>query len=265
MASIGGPAMGELADEVTLLLLSADEWRTLGYLHGDQSKGAVCAAFLAEAWVSGGSPPTLEDLRREMPKQSNQAPRRALDPLVASGRVERERPQSRIGRVFSTGQAKNWRVVDRAGRQAIFDRVAASLGGTKPPPLRDATLAVILFASGQWERTGLDGPEPRPRVIEGPRPQPWGPLGACAQQLAAGTVIPEGVTQPDVLPLIAVHCRSGILSLACSRRGRRQHVPTGPRPLLRDVRRRGTSRLAWHRAGTARSAARPAGTSGATR
>ncbi len=132
--------MAELAEELTLLLLSADEWRTLGYLHRDASRGAICVAFLAEPWVNGGPPPTLEELRRELPKQSSAAPQRALDPLVASGRVERERSQSRLGRIFSAGQAKNWRVVDRAGRQAVFDRVAASLGGTKPPPLRDAAL-----------------------------------------------------------------------------------------------------------------------------
>jgi len=195
--------MAELAEELTLLLLSADEWRTLGYLHQDPSRGAICVAFLSEPWVNGGPPPTLEELRRELPKQSSTAPQRALEPLVASGRVERERSQSRLGRVFSAGQAKNWRVVDRAGRQAIFDRVAASLGGTTPPPLRDATLGVILFASGMWDLTGLDGPEPRPRVIIGSAPQPWGPLGACAQQLAAGTVLPDGVTDRAVLPLIA--------------------------------------------------------------
>lgn len=102
-------------------------------------------------------------------------------------------------------------MVDQAGRQAVFDRVAASLGGTTPPPLRDATLAVILFASGKWERTGLDGPEPRPRVIAGSAPLPWGPRGACAQQLAAGTVIPDGVTQPDVLPRIARALQAGNL------------------------------------------------------
>ena len=195
--------MAELAEELTLLLLSADESRTLGYLHQDPARGAIGAAFLAEPWVNGGSPPTLEDLRRDLPKQSSGAPQRALDPLLASGRVERQRSASRLGRVFAAGQAKNWRVVDRPGRQAIFDRVAASLGGTTPPPLRDATLAVILFASSTWDRSGLDGPEPRPRVIVGSAPQPWGPLGACAQQLAAGTVLPDGVTDRGALPLIA--------------------------------------------------------------
>lgn len=84
--------MGELADEVTLLLLSTQEWRPLGYLHGDPCRGAVCMAFLTEDWVGGGPPPTVDSLRRDMPKQSSTASRRALDPLVASGRVELERP-----------------------------------------------------------------------------------------------------------------------------------------------------------------------------
>jgi hypothetical protein len=203
--------VGELADEVTLLLLSADDFRPLGYLHGDRCRGAVCMAFLTEGWVSGGPPPTVESLRHDMPKQSSSAATRALDPLAAAGRIEQQQPDGRVARIFSKGQAKYWRVLDQAGRQAIFDRVAGSLGGTTPPSLRDATLAVILFASGEWERTGLDGPEPRPRVITGSAPQPWGPRGACAQQLAAGLVIPDGVTQPDVLPLVARALQAGNL------------------------------------------------------
>jgi len=195
--------MGELAEDVTLLLLSTEEWRPLGYLHGDACRGAVGMAFLTEEWVSGGPPPTVDSLRRDMPKESSTASPRALDALLGSGRVELQKPQGRLARIFSTGQAKYWRVVDQAGRQAIFDRITASLDGTPPPPLRDATIAVILFASGKWERTGLDGPEPRPRVVAGPGLQPWGPRGACAQQLATGTAVPLGVTQPDVLPLIA--------------------------------------------------------------
>ena len=194
--------MAELAEELTLLLLSPDEWRDLGYQHGDPARNVLAAAFLAEDWVSGGPPPTVEVLRREMPKQSPGAPKRALEPLVASGRVERH-GRSGLARAFAIGQAGQWRVVDRAGRQAILDRVAASLGGTTPPPLRDATVAALLFASRLWDRTGFDGPQPMPYVVLGPAPEPWGPTGARAQELAAGTVVPAGATQRDVLPLLA--------------------------------------------------------------
>jgi len=194
--------VAELAEELTLLLLSPDEWRDLGYQHGNPARNVLAAAFLAEDWVNGGSPPTVEVLRQQMPKQSPGAPKRALAPLVASGRVER-REGSRLARALAVGQAGKWRVVDRAGRQAIVDRVAASLGGTTPPPLRDATVAALLFGSRLWDRTGFDGPQPMPYVVLGPDPQPWGPTGARAQALAAGTVVPAGVTQPDVLPLLA--------------------------------------------------------------
>jgi hypothetical protein len=204
VALLEGRAVGDLAEEATLLLLSADEWRDLGYRHGASSRNALCAAFLTEEWVRGGPAPTVEDFRHQMPKQSSTAPRRALEPLVASGRVELQKSESRLGRIFAAGQPKQWRVVDRAGRQTVFDRLAASLGATTPPSRRDATLAVILFAGQDlWERTGLDGPEPRPRILVGSATQPWGPLGAAAQELVAGTVIPDGVTEPGVLPMIA--------------------------------------------------------------
>ncbi|HEV2993923.1 MAG TPA: hypothetical protein VG012_05875 [Acidimicrobiia bacterium] len=195
--------MAALAEDLTLLLLSADDTRDLGYQHGDPTRNAVGLAFLVEPWVDGGPPPTADTIRRELPRTSSAACERALDPLVGAGRVEQQRASSRLGRVFQKGQAKRWRVVDRAGRQAVFERVAASLGGTTPPSRPDATLAVLLWASGTWDRSGLDGPLPMPYVSVGADPQPWGPLGAGARALASGTAVPAGETDPGVLPLLA--------------------------------------------------------------
>lgn len=59
--------------------------------------------------------------------------------------------------------------------------------------------------------TGLDGPEPRPRMYVGSEPPAWGPLMQRAQQLAAGEMVPAGVTQPEVLPMIARVVRSQIM------------------------------------------------------
>jgi hypothetical protein len=195
--------VADLAEELTLLLLSPDDWRDLGYRHVDPTRSAVGLAFLVEAWIDGGPPPGAETLRGELPTTSSSACERALDPLVAAGRVEQQRASSRLGRVFQSGQPKYWRVLDRAGRQAVVDRVAASLGATTPPPRADATLAVLLWASGTWERSGLDGPLPVPSVTSGTDPQPWGPLGARARELAAGRAAAAAETDPGVLPLLA--------------------------------------------------------------
>jgi hypothetical protein len=194
--------MADLATETTLLLLSPDEWRAFGYLHQDICRSVAALAFLVEPWLDGGPPPTAADLRRDVPTQSSGACPRALEPLVAAGQVEQQRASSRVGRIFQAGQGKSWRVVDRAGRQGVADRVAASLGATTPPPARDATLAVLLWAGRTWESTGLDGPLPRPWV-EGPDPRPWGPLGTRARDLSSGAVVPDAVTDPGVLPLLA--------------------------------------------------------------
>jgi hypothetical protein len=195
--------VAELAEELTLLLLRPPDWHPLGYLHRDPTRSAICAAFLTEDWANGGPPPTVAEVRGEMPKQSSSAAGRALDPLAASGRIEEQKAKSRIGRMLAPGQPKQWRVVDQASWQAIFDRLAQSLDGPKPPARHDATLAVILFASGLWERAGLDGPGPQVQINVGSVPEPWGPRMARARDLAAGTIVPDGETQPDVLPMIA--------------------------------------------------------------
>jgi len=195
--------MADLAEDLTLLLLSADDWRQLGSGHLDPTRNPVALAFLVEPWIDGGPPPSAATLRAELPTTSGSACQRALDPLVSAGRVEQQRAASRLGRAFQAGQAKYWRVVDRAGRQVVFDRVAASLAATTPPPRSDATLAALLWASGTWDRSGLDGPQPVPYISSGADPEPWGPLGARARALAAGTVVPEADTDPGVLPLLA--------------------------------------------------------------
>jgi hypothetical protein len=54
-------------------------------------------------------------------------------------------------------------------------------------------------------------PEPRPRAYAGDDPPPWGPLSPSAQQIAAGQVVPAGVIEPEVLPMIARAVRSPIM------------------------------------------------------
>ena len=164
--------MAAVAEDLTLLLLSADDWRQLGSGHLDPTRNPVALASLVEPWIDGGPPPSAATLRVELPKSSGSACERALDPLVSGGAVEQQRAASRLGRAFRSGQAKYWRVVDRAGRQAVFDRVAASLGGTTPPSRPDATLAVLLWASGTWDRARRAAA--RPLRLDGRRPRAVG-------------------------------------------------------------------------------------------
>lgn len=202
--------MGALADELVLLMLPTDKYRQIGYSH-DGSRNTICAAIVAEGWVDGGPAPSEDEFVHAIRRGVSRALEQVVDPLVASGRVEADSPRKKLLGVIPMGNLPYFKVRDVAARDAVFHRVEGSLGGTEPPPRRDAALAAILVAGNQWGLTGFDGPEPRPRVFVGGDAPPWGPLMERANQVATGQVVPAGVVEPEVLPMIARVVRSQVM------------------------------------------------------
>jgi len=202
--------MGEFANELVLLMLPTDKYRQIGYSR-DGTRGTICGALLAEDWVNGGPVPSKDELVHAIRKESSQALERVVDPLVAAGRLEADSPRKKLFGLIPMGNLPYFKVLDVAARDAAFHRMEASLGDTEPPPLRDAALGGILVAGRQWDKTGLDGPAPRPRAYVGSEPPAWGPLMERAQQIVAGQVVPAGVTEPEVLPMIAGVVRNQVM------------------------------------------------------
>jgi len=202
--------VGELANELVLLVLPTDKWRQIGYAK-DGSRSTICGALLAEEWVNGGPAPSEDKFVHAIRRDTSRALERVVDPLVAAGRLDADEPRKKLLGLIPTGNLPYYKVRDVAARDAVFHRLETSLGGSQPPPLRDAALGAILVAGKHWDKTGLDGPEPRPRVYAGSEPPAWGPLMERAQLIVAGEVIPAGVTEPAVLPMIARAVRNQIM------------------------------------------------------
>jgi hypothetical protein len=202
--------VGEFANELVLLMLPTDRFRQIGYAR-DGSRSTICGALLAEDWVNGGAAPAEGDFVHAIRRDTSQALERVVDPLVAAGRLEADQPRKKLLGIIPMGNLPYFKVLDVATRDAVVQRMETSLGGTEPPPVRDAALGAILVAGKHWDKTGLDGPEPRPRVYAGSDPPPWGPLMACAQRVYSGELVPAGVTDPAVLPMIARVVRNQIM------------------------------------------------------
>ena len=219
--------MGELADELVLLMLPTDKYRQIGY-RGDGSRSTICGALLAEDWVNGGPAPSEDEFVDAIRREVSHPLERVVDPLVAAGRIEADSPRKKLFGFTPAGNLPDFKVHDVAPRDAVVHRMESSLEGTEPPPLRDAALGAILVAGKHWDKTGLDGPEPRPRRYAGSDPPPWGPLMQCAQQITAGQVVPAGVT-PEVLPMIARRCATRSCSAAACSPKRRERCCPGQR------------------------------------
>jgi hypothetical protein len=129
--------MGEFANELVLLMLPTDKWRQIGYAK-DGSRSTICGALLAEAWVNGGPAPSEDDFVHAIRKETSQALEQVVDPLVAEGRLAADQPRKKLLGLIPMGNLPYFKVMDVAARDAVFHRMETSLGGTEPPPRRDA-------------------------------------------------------------------------------------------------------------------------------